>query len=109
MNISKFLILFFSVRKFLFRNGADVTDGDVLAIIKRLDTDRDTRISFTEFKRFFNFPNVSTKDTYTFKSSNLSNTLSKSTLYDTKSSFNRFDSPLRRTASPGRYVSPNRS
>jgi Ca2+-binding EF-hand superfamily protein len=87
-----------------------VTESEVQAIIKRIDTDRDGRISFTEFKRFFSFPAVgSLKDSY--KSEGVGG-LSSSNFFSTKSSLGKFDSPLRRTASPQRglrYVSPNRS
>lgn len=92
-----------SIRKFLLRNDVDVTESEVQAILKRLDTDRDGRISFTEFKRLFSFPTVgSLKDTYRSLGQS-------STLYNTKTTLGKFDSPLRRTASPVRYISPNRS
>jgi Ca2+-binding EF-hand superfamily protein len=87
------------VRKFLSRNGIEATDGEVQAIVKRLDTDRDSKISFTEFKRFFSLPLVDT---------GLSSSLTSSTLYSSKSSFRRFESPLRRPASPRRLLTPER-
>lgn len=109
-----------NVRKFLYRNDAEVNESDIRAITKRLDTDRDTRISFTEFKRLFEFPGVTTgKDNYTFKNSS-TNFNESSTFYNTKSSIGKgYLSPMRRTASPLRrpaspqaqrgYYSPNRS
>jgi Ca2+-binding EF-hand superfamily protein len=87
------------VRKFLSRNGVEVSDSEVQAIVKRLDTDRDTRISFTEFKRFFSLPLVDT---------GLKSSMTSSTLYSSKSSFKRYDSPLRRTTSPRRLLTPER-
>ena len=82
--------------------------------MKRLDTDRDLRVSFNEFKKLFSFPSAGLKDSYVFRQTNLGQ--SKSTFYDTKSSLGRYESPLRknasplrRTVSPVRYYSPNRS
>jgi hypothetical protein len=52
----------FSVRRFLLRNGVDASEGDVNAVIKRLDTDRDSRVFFPELKRLFSFPSVGLKE-----------------------------------------------
>lgn len=83
------------MRKFLLRNGVDATEQEVQSIVKRLDTDRDTRISLTEFKRLFSFPDLRPN-------------LTMNSFYSSKSSFNRLESPLR-TSSPRRALSPERS
>lgn len=41
-----------SVRKFLLRNFITPTEGDLAAIVKRLDLDRDYRVNYWEFKSF---------------------------------------------------------
>lgn len=42
-----------SIRKFLIRNFISPTEQDVLAIFKRIDIDRDYRITYLEFKNLF--------------------------------------------------------
>jgi Ca2+-binding EF-hand superfamily protein len=42
-----------SIRKFLVRNYITPSEQDVLAIFKRIDIDRDYRITYTEFKNLF--------------------------------------------------------
>jgi Ca2+-binding EF-hand superfamily protein len=107
------------------RNGADVTDSDIRAIVKRLDIDGDTQISFSEFKRVFTFPvsvnNLSKEKFFNQSSSNFG----RSTFYESRSPKRGFESPLRssyntsfspkrtfspnRTSYPRRYLSPDRS
>jgi Ca2+-binding EF-hand superfamily protein len=94
------------------RNGVDVFETDVSAIAKRLDIDRDTRISFTEFNKFFSFPNYS-KESIQYKSSNLTGSINRSNLYESKSSVRRYESPMRTTGSSLRSLnesySPNKT
>lgn len=42
-----------SVRKFLIRNFITPSEQDVINIVKRLDIDRDYRVTYTEFKNLF--------------------------------------------------------
>lgn len=42
-----------SIRKFLIRNFINPTEQDVLAIFKRIDIDKDYRITYSEFKNLF--------------------------------------------------------
>ena len=42
-----------SIKTFLERNGYDLNELDALNIMKRLDVDKDSKITFNEFKRFF--------------------------------------------------------
>ena len=88
------------MRKFLVRNGADVIESDLRAIIKRLDINKDGRVSYTEFKSLLSHPCYSSVD----RSLNLSS----STFYDTKGSRNfgsTYKSTLR-SSSPVRSGSP---
>lgn len=97
------------------RNGIDVIESEVRATFKRLDIDRDSRVTFSEFKRLFTSSVPS--------SANNSNGFGKnSTFYDSKSSLSNSKglsespvrSPLRSTlrspvrASATRFYSPNR-
>jgi Ca2+-binding EF-hand superfamily protein len=95
----------FSIRKFMIRNDVDLTESEVAAIMKRLDTDRDLRVSFTEFKKLFTFPS-SGKD---LSSSSGFKSLTKSTFYDSKTLTRDYDSPIKKAASPNRYYSPLRA
>ena len=92
-----------SVRKFLIRNFVTPSKQDVLNIVKRLDLDRDYRVTYTEFKNLFT-------------SYSAGYTSSPSTLITTTSTYY---SPIRRTfyspiktklyCSPRRCYSPLRS
>lgn len=42
-----------SIRKYLIRNFISPSEQDVMNIVKRLDVDRDYRVTFTEFKNLF--------------------------------------------------------
>lgn len=48
------LIIIFSIHKFIYNNNIDVTNSELKNIFKRLDIDKDNRITFYEFKRLFN-------------------------------------------------------
>jgi len=87
----------------MIRNDVDLTESEVAAVMKRLDTDRDLRVSFTEFKKLFTFPS-SGKD---LGSSSGFKSLTKSTFYDSKTL--NYESPIKRAASPSRYYSPLRT
>lgn len=76
------------------RNGAEVMDSELRAIVRRLDLDGDTHISFSEFKRFFQLP-------LTVKEKNVLET-SMSSDYNMRTTFHQ-------TGSPRRFESPNRS
>ena len=53
MNFIFYFLSLKSVRKFFLRNGIDVTEEEVRSAFKRLDVDRDARVTFNEFKRIF--------------------------------------------------------
>lgn len=90
-----------SVRKFLIRNFVTPSEQDVLNIVKRLDIDRDYRVTYTEFKNLF----TSYSAGYTSSPSTL---LSTSYYSPTRKTFY---SPLRTKlyCSPRRCYSPLRS
>lgn len=82
-------------------------ESDIKAILKRVDIDRDGRVALYEFRKFLsgNVPLIETKPDY------LNNSLSRSTLSQSKSS-RGFESPLRtsvRSLSPRRELSPLRT
>jgi len=91
----------------LYRNYIDASDIEINQAFKRLDTDRDAKISFNELKRFFNnyVLDVSTTSPYSYSKTlgNFNSTI-------------RYSSPLRsrtyyspvRSVSPRRYDSPLR-
>ena len=77
-----------SVRRFMGRNGSHVNENDLKAILKRLDVNKDGRVSYSEFRLLFDQPN------------------------NNEISGVRVDSPIRnrsplRTRSPLRNQSPN--
>jgi len=83
------------------RNGIDVIESEVRATFKRLDIDRDARVTFSELKRIF----AST----VLSSANNSNGFGRnSTFYDSKSSFSNSKGISDGTYSP-RRLSPLRS
>lgn len=85
----------------MLRNSADVAESDIRAITKRVDVDKDGRISFTEFKNLLSLPLPVKESKVDFSLS-----LNKSTLNESRSV--RYESPLRSTSPRGRYYSPNR-
>ena len=79
----------------------DVTEEEVRCTFKRLDIDRDSRVTFSEFKRLFSSNFNSPSSSNGFRSSN-------STLHDSKISSKGFsESPLKNQTQPIR--SPLRS
>jgi len=80
-----------------------VDEADLKAIMKRLDLDRDMRVSLYEFRKFLTLtPPSYGKDSYTFKKAGLSS--SSSSFFDTKASLGKTLS-----SSPFRRFSPQRS
>jgi Ca2+-binding EF-hand superfamily protein len=78
----------YSIRKFFIRNGIDATEEEVRSSFKRLDIDRDARVTFSEFKRLFS-NGEAVSNSNGFKSSG-------STIYDSKSNSKGFtESPLK--------------
>ena len=83
------------------RNGIDVTEEEVRSTFKRLDVDRDARVTFSEFKRLFSLNAQSLGGSNGFKNSG-------STLHDSRVSSRGFsDSPVKSLTQPIR--SPVRS
>jgi Ca2+-binding EF-hand superfamily protein len=78
----------------MIRNGCEVYESDLKAIFKRLDINRDGRVSYSEFRQLFN------------QSENRLGSSSTS-FYESKSNF-RSSSPVR-TLSPQRNLSPLRT
>ena len=76
---------FFSIQKFFLKNGIDVLEDEVRATFKRLDTDRDARVTFSEFKRIFTGALGGTANSNGFSKS--------STFYESKGSRGFSDSP----------------
>lgn len=91
----------------MIRNNVDILDSEVRFVVKRLDVDGDTHISFIEFKRFFQFPLI-------VKETSL-NDLSTSNNYNTRSTFynscspKRYDSPMDRSLNQSFNRSMNRT
>lgn len=98
------------VRKFLIRNGIDVYESDIRAISKRLDIDKDGRISYSELRAF-----LLKGSNEVNRSVNIgTNYLTESTLRSTVRSGSPIRSPsrletsVRTRLSPIRYTSPLR-
>ena len=90
----------------MIRNGSDVQESDIRAIMKRLDLDRDMRLSLYEFRKFLTFsPSNAVKDIYCNNKNGL--TESKRAVQETKTPVgkNVVSSPFRRF-SPHRFESP---
>lgn len=64
-----------SLRRFLLTNYADYTEIDLDNIIKRLDFNKDNRVDFVEFKKFFGFPSCINTPSYISSSCNYSSPL----------------------------------
>jgi len=80
----------------MVRNDIDITDSELHNLFKRLDIDRDTRLTFSEFKRVFNsssygIPLLSPKN---FSSSYASTSFLRSTQRSSRIS-GGFESPMR--------------
>lgn len=84
----------------MLRNNIDVTESELNNLFKRLDIDRDSRLTFTEFKRLFNSASGSPLLSQNLSQKNFSSTsgFSSSTL---KSS--------QRSSRTGGFESPRRS
>jgi len=85
------IINYFSIRRFLIRTGIDFSEEELSAAFKRLDIDRDSRVTFTEFKRLFT---AATGGSFTSSSnpSNLNNLLKSSASNNLLNSFaSKFD------------------
>lgn len=72
------------------RNGVDIVESEVRATFKRLDIDRDARVTFSEFKRIFS-------SSLPTSSANLSNSFYKGTFYDSKANNKSFTETFRGT------------
>lgn len=70
------------------RNGVDVIEEEVKATFRRLDVDKDARVTFSELKRLFNLNSGVTSKTNSFSKSS-------STFHDSKGSRGFSDSPLK--------------
>jgi Ca2+-binding EF-hand superfamily protein len=91
MIFNKFILNYFSIRRFLIRTGIDFSEDELSAAFKRLDIDRDSRVTFTEFKRLFT---AATGGSFTSNSnpSNLNNLLKSSASNNLLNSFaSKFD------------------
>jgi Ca2+-binding EF-hand superfamily protein len=72
----------------MLRNNIDITESEVNNLFKRLDLDRDVRITLLEFKKLFNSTPAKPSNYKSSFSSSLSSKLSSSTFHDSnKSSF----------------------
>jgi Ca2+-binding EF-hand superfamily protein len=108
------MLLIFSIRRFLIRNG-DVTGSDLRAIVKRLDINKDGRISYNEFRNMFTFPDYNgTTSLYRSRLSPYRSSSPIRSISPLRTNGFRSTSPLRctsplRTCSPLRTTSPIRS
>jgi len=90
----------------MIRNGSEVQESDLRAIMKRLDLDRDMRLSLYEFRKFLTYsPSNAVKDIYSYNKNGLAE--SRRAFNDTRTPIgkNVVSSPFRRF-SPHRFDSP---
>ena len=97
------------MRNFLFKNGIELLESEYQAIFKRLDIDKDGKITFREFKSIFALNSTSTS-IYLNNSSNLTQTLSSTRRDILAASNNNFNQSIRESPNVNKtaYLSPLR-